>query len=530
MRSELDVSLSNSASNHALGDIPRRTAKRFPNKLAIVEDDFRITFKQLNDYIDKVSAYFYYDLNLRKGDTILIMSRNCWQFPVISFAAARIGVITVPVNYMLGKKELSYVLDHCEARVIFVEDIYAEVIDEAILAIDHPIQKRICLDLNGKQLGKQWMYFDRCLQHDHIQPPYVEVLDTDFIRMMYTSGTESLPKGVLLTSKCLMWQYMSCTVSGGMSASDRELHSFPLYHCAQLDNFLSVDIYLGATSYIIRKFDPEIVLGLLEKEKITKLFCPPTAWISILNSPSFDTTDLSALNKIYYGASMMPKVVVNTLKAKLPEIQFYQFYGQTEMASLATVLSPEDHLTHPSSVGLPALNVETQIVDSNGRVLSHGEIGEIVHRSPHVTLGYYKNQQSTADAFKDGWFHSGDLGYFDESGYLYVVDRLKDIIKTGGESVSTKEIEDAIYMLNGVKEVAVFGIPHPKWIEVVTAVIVPKEGAQIETAKILEHCKAYLANYKIPKYIEFLSQLPKNASGKILKRDLKQKFEYLING
>jgi fatty-acyl-CoA synthase len=355
-------------------------------------------------------------------------------------------------------------------------------------------------------------------------PPEVFVADDDVVRIMYTSGTESRPKGAMLTSRSLMWQYISCIVTGGMSSDDVEVHALPLYHCAQLDNFLSTDIYLGATSIIVDGPDPQVLLRTIEAEQVTNLFCPPTVWISLLQSPEFESADLRSLRKGYYGASPLPVEILREMNRRLPGIRLWNFYGQTEMASLATALGPEDQETRGGSAGKPALNVETRIVDDRDLPLPAGAVGEIVHRSPHATVGYLGQPEKTAEAFAGGWFHSGDLGYLDEDGYLWVVDRKKDMIKSGGENVATREVEETLYELDGVGEAAVFAVPHPRWIEAVAAVVVPSAGVELDEKDVVEHCRGRLAGYKVPKYVIVADSLPKNPSGKILKRVLRDTF------
>jgi fatty-acyl-CoA synthase len=217
----------------------------------------------------------------------------------------------------------------------------------------------------------------------------------------------------------------------------------------------------------------------------------------------------------------MPVEVLRELQQRLPGVRLWNFYGQTEMAPVATILGPDDQIGHAGSAGRAAINVETRVVDDDGIPVPPGEIGEIVHRSPHATLGYYNDEAKTAEAFRGGWFHSGDLGIMTEDGYLSVVDRKKDMIKTGGENVASREVEEAIYQLDGVAEVAVFGIAHPRWIEAVTAVIVPRPGSTLTVEAVHAHTRAVLAGYKRPKYVVFAEQLPKNPSGKILKKDLR---------
>jgi len=338
---------------------------------------------------------------------------------------------------------------------------------------------------------------------------------------MYTSGTESRPKGVLLGSRSLISQYVSCIVDGGMTADDIEVHALPMYHCAQLDCFFGPDVYLGATSVILPDPQPERLLHALESEHATKLFAPPTVWISLLRSPAFDSADLSSLRKGYYGAAAMPVEVLHEIRRRIPQIRLWNFYGQTEMAPVATILPPEEQVAHAGSAGRPVLNVETAVVDEFDRPVETGEVGEIVHRSPHAALGYYLDPEKTARAFRNGWFHSGDLGVFDEQGRLRIVDRKKDMIKTGGENVASREVEEIIYRMGTVSEVAVFGIAHPRWIEAVVAVVVPRPGATIDAEDVLTHCRSAMAGYKTPKYVVIADSLPKNPSGKILKRTLR---------
>jgi len=299
------------------------------------------------------------------------------------------------------------------------------------------------------------------------------------------------------------------------------LHALPLYHCAQLDVFLGPMVYVGGTSIVTAKPTPENLLPLIAKHRITSFFAPPTVWIALLRSPLFDQTDLSSLRKGYYGASIMPVEVLRELARRLPDVGFWNLYGQTEIAPLATMLAPEDQLRKPGSCGRAVLNVETRVVDEGLRDVKPGEVGEIVHRSPHLMLGYFHDDERTRAAFEGGWFHSGDLATIDEEGYITVVDRKKDMIKTGGENVASREVEEMIYRLPQVSEVAVVGVPHPRWVEAVVAVIVPKPGQALSEAEVLAHCQQHLAGFKAPKAVVFAASLPKNPSGKLLKRELR---------
>ena len=513
--------LVSTARQQSLGDLPRRAARRFPDKVAIIDGDTRLTFAELEALVDRAAAAMA-DAGLAKGDRLALLCHNCWQFAVLDFATARIGVVLVPVNFMLGAHEIAFILEHSGARAFVVEDALVATADRALRVIlgGSVVTKRV-VRLAGDEVADGWDDLQGWLDHDGT-PPEVLVEDDDPVRMMFTSGTESRPKGALLSSRSLLWQYATCVIDGEYGADDIDLHALPLYHCAQLDVFLGPDVWIGATSVILRGPDPAAILAAIEEHGATRFFAPPTIWIGLLRHPGFGDADLSTLVKGYYGASPMPVEILKEMRTRLPDVRLWNFYGQTEMAPLATSLGPEEQLSHAGSAGRAALNVETRIVDDQDRDVPPGEVGEIVHRSPHATLGYYADDDKTRDAFRNGWFHSGDLGYVDDTGHLYVVDRKKDMIKTGGENVASREVEEAIYQLEGVAEVAVFGVSHPRWVEAVAAAVVPKDGASLTSEAVIEHTRAVLAGFKAPKYVVIVDALPKNPSGKIVKRQLRQ--------
>lgn len=504
-----------------IGDIPRRTARRVPDKTAIIDGDVRLTFAEFDGLVDRAAAALHAN-GLGPGDRLALLSRNSWQYAVLAFATARAAVVLVPVNFMLTGEEVGYILGHCRASAFIVADEFAPTAEDAISrAGTAPIQVLITSDGAGTRPG--WHDFDHWLHTDAPVPqPLIE--DDQLLRLMYTSGTESHPKGVMHSSRSLMWQYMSTILAGSMTENDVEIHSMPLYHCAQLDNFLATDIFLGATSIIVPRPDPDIILPAIERYGVTNFFAPPTVWISLLRSPTFDKVDLSSLRKGYYGASAMPKEILAEMRQRLPNVSLWNFYGQTEMAPLASALRPDEQERHSGAAGHPVPNVETAILDDEDREVPPGTVGEIAHRSPHLMIGYLDDPVRTAEAFRGGWFHSGDLGYYDNFGLLHVVDRKKDMIKTGGENVASREVEEVIYRHAAVQEVAVFGVAHPTWVEAVVAAVVVREGASLDAAELIAHCREHLAGFKTPKQIHFVDSLPKNPSGKLLKRELRDRF------
>jgi fatty-acyl-CoA synthase len=287
------------------------------------------------------------------------------------------------------------------------------------------------------------------------------------------------------------------------------------------------NLLVGATNFVLVKPDPEECCGLIQRENVNSMFAPPTVWILFLRHEAFEEHDLASLQKVQYGASIMPVPVLRELRGRLPNPRLYNCYGQSEISPLATVLRP-DELTEErlASVGRPALLVETRVVDPEMNDTPSGKRGEIVHRSPHLMVGYWDKPDETREAFEGGWFHSGDLGYIDEEGYLYVVDRVKDVINTGGIQVSGSEVEDVLFQHEAVSEVAVIGLPDEKWIEAVSAVVVPRKDTETENLReeLQEHASAKLAPFKRPKHIFFVDDLPRNAAGKILKRELREEF------
>jgi fatty-acyl-CoA synthase len=345
--------------SHSLGDIPRRSARRHPEKVAIIDGQVTLTFAEFDRLVDRAAAALH-DNGFMPGDRIALLAHNCWQYAVLAFATTRAGVVLIPVNFMLTADEIAYLLGHSRARGFVVEDALIATAERAMDRGGEVAVKVALTDDMGTPAG--WADFAHWLTTTTTAPD-IEVADDQLVRVMYTSGTESRPKGVMHSSRSLVSNYVSTIIAGSMSPEDIEVHSLPLYHCAQLDNFLATDIYLGATSIIIPRPDPEMVLRAIQEHRATNYFAPPTVWIGLLRSPVFDEVDLSSLRKGYYGGSAMPTEVLRELNERLPDLELWNFYGQTEMAPLASALGPSEQRTNPGAAGRPAANVETAIVD-----------------------------------------------------------------------------------------------------------------------------------------------------------------------
>lgn len=502
-----------------LGDLLRRTARRYPNRLAIRCGNVDWTYAQFDEACNQLAAGLV-SAGVNIGDRVAVLARNSHGFAALRFALARVGAVLVPINFMLNAQEVRFILEHSGATALCVDSGLTSLGREA--ASGTAIRNIIWLPSEEEsQPDEGLLRFDDLLQSGHPVPDPA-LTGSLLAQIIYTSGTESRPKGAMLTHDAVISEYVTCIVDAEISEGDRVLHALPLYHCAQLDVFLGPCVYVGATNVITSKPTPDNLLTSMEANAISSFFAPPTVWISLLRSNAFDQTDLSKLGKGYYGASIMPVEVLKEIQRRLPQVRLWNLYGQTEIAPVATVLKPEDQLRKAGSAGRAALNVETRVVDDQMNEVAVGQIGEIVHRSPQLLRGYYHDEERTKAAFEGGWFHSGDLGILDSEGYLTIVDRKKDMIKTGGENVASREVEEAIYSIEGVSEVAVIGLPDPHWIEAVTAVVVPKPGSALTEGSLLAACRERLGGFKVPKRFILVDALPKNPSGKLLKRELRQ--------
>ncbi len=511
-----------SITRQTLGDLLRRTAQRDPHKLAIRCGSTDWTYRGFDDVCNRFAAGLA-SLGVGVGDRVAVLARNSHGFAALRFAVARLGAVLVPINFMLNSVEAHFILDHSESKLLCTDSGLADLARSA--SAGTAVQQLVWLPSEDASSPPPSMVtFDALLQHGSALPD-VDLNGAMLAQIIYTSGTESRPKGAMLSHNAVISEYVTCLVDVEITHKDVMLHALPLYHCAQLDVFFGPCVYVGASNVITGKPTADNLLALLAGQKINSFFAPPTVWISLLRAAQFDTTDLSQLRKGYYGASIMPVEVLKEIQARLPQVRLWNLYGQTEIAPMATVLRPEDQLRKAGSAGKQVLNVETRIVDDLMNDVAVGEIGEIVHRSPQLLSGYFKDEEKTRAAFEGGWFHSGDLGVIDDEGFITVVDRKKDMIKTGGENVASREVEEALYGIAGVSEAAVIGLPDPRWIEAVTAIVVAKPGHTLVEKDVLVALAQKLAHFKVPKRIIFTDTLPKNPSGKLLKRELRLKYQ-----
>ena len=501
--------MSASTTASRVDDLLRRSAARVPERAALHFGTRTWTYADLDTAVTRAAARLL-DLGAAAGDRVAAYGRNSDAYLIGFLACARAGLVHVPINYALQGEELTYMLAQSGSTLVLTDPALRPALEDVLE--ETGVRRALDLrDSSGSLLEEA--------SAGPVPDLDVHVRDTDLVQLLYTSGTTSRPKGAMMTHRALVHEYMSCLVGLDLDADDRPLHAMPLYHSAQMHVFLMPWLAVGATSTLVETPDPADLLSRIEADRHGAFFAAPTLWVALTNHPDFRERDLTSLRKAYYGASIMPGPVLSTLQETLPELGLYNCFGQSEIGPLVSVLRPEEHADRPASAGRAALFVELRVVDGEDRDVAPGELGEVVYRSPQLCEGYWDKPEETAEAFRGGWFHSGDLVVQDEQGFIEVVDRVKDVINSGGVLVASRQVEDAIFELNAVAEVAVVGMPDEKWIEAITAFVVTK--GEIDETAIVEHVRGRLAPFKVPKSVHFVEELPKNTSGKILKRQLR---------
>ncbi|MFJ3903838.1 fatty acyl-CoA synthetase [Streptomyces sp. NPDC090025] len=500
----------------------RASAERVPGRTAVRYGDRAWTYAALDAAVTAATALLRdpeRGAGLAAGDRVATYAHNSDAYLIAFLACARADLVHVPVNHHLTGDDLDYLLRQSGSALVLADPALADRVPD-----DIPV--RALRDTEDSFLARLTAADAATAATAPGPGPY----DPDrpgrdpgaLVQLLYTSGTTALPKGAMMTHRALVHEYASAIDALDLGEDDRPVHSLPLYHSAQTHVFLLPYLAVGAENTIVDGPDPAVLFDLIGSGRCDSLFAPPTVWIGLAQHPEFATRDLTALRKAYYGASIMPVPVLEGLRARLPGLGFYNCFGQSEIGPLATVLGPDEHDGRLDSCGRPVRHVEARITDEHGKDVPDGTPGEVVYRSPQLCTGYWEKPEETAHAFRDGWFRSGDLAVRDAEGYFTVVDRVKDVINSGGVLVASRQVEDVLYTHPAVAETAVVGLPDPRWIEAVTAFVVTR--AEVTETELLAHARQKLAHFKAPKRIVLVDALPRNASGKILKRELRDRF------
>ncbi len=475
-----------------------------PDEPAVIEGDHALSFRDVHHRANALALYLA-KTGLRSGDRLALLAKNEPQFLEIQAACMRTGVILVPVNFRLAAPEVAYILNDCQPKLVVAAPEFIHLIDGyATLPLDRDYEAMVTSSADDVL-------------------PAIDL--NDDCTILYTSGTTGRPKGAVLTNRAMFARLNANVFEYQATPGNVFLQCLPLFHIAS--NVSYTYTYVGATNVFLKDFHPLAVLDLIEKHNVTTALLVPTMINAVIHQPEVATANLSSLEKIAYGASPIPPSLlaeaINTFHC-----DFLQLYGMTE-TSAATVLRPEHHDpdVHTdllASAGQVALGMETRIVDDDDNVLSNGQVGEIVCRGDAVMRGYWNHEAASFEALRNGWMHTGDIGYRNDRGFFFVTDRKKDMIVSGGENVYPREVEDVLYAHPDVLEAAVIGVPDDKWVERVHAVIVTESDRAPKLEDIISFARERLAGYKVPKTVEFVSELPKNATGKILKTELRKQF------
>jgi long-chain acyl-CoA synthetase len=515
----------------------RRAARYFPDNTATISDGRRQNYGELWGRAHAFSKVLR-GLGARRGDRIAIYLLNCPQYLEIVYGCFEIGAVVVPLNTRLAADELAFIINDAECGVMITDEILAglttdlkprlpgvgrfiaTVGDENYLEYESLIARYRAGDGTRSSPGGD---------DDASSEPLSE---EDLIGLFYTSGTTGTPKGVMLNHRNLWMNAMHTLATRAPEAEAVFLHAAPMFHLATFPAIINTTLHGGAHA-ILRKFDLKALMEIVERDRVTSTVLVPTMINFLINHPEIGNYDLGSLRRITYGASPMPVELLKRAMRTFPGVEFLQGYGQSEASPLLTALLPEDHVTEGpgrttrrlGSCGRPVIGVEVEVVDERDTPVLPGQVGEVVARGPNVMMGYWRRPEETAEALRGGWLRTGDMATVDEDGYLYLVDRKKDMIISGGENVYSTEVENALYQHPMVREAAVIGVPDERWGEAVKAIVTLKEGAPLTEVGLIEFCASRLADYKVPKSVEICAgELPKSGAGKILKKQLRERF------
>ena len=510
-----------------LVDVLLNSVRRYPEKLALVCGDTRLSYRTFNERCNRLANCFN-ELGIVKKDHVAILSKNCHRHLELLFAAAKTGVVYIPLNYRLSPRELIYIINDCETRLLFFAKEYLPTI-KTIQKEIRRVGTYVCTD---DKVDEMLSYEELLACADPSEPDTSFVDEDDLVTIFYTSGTTGYPKGATISHRNRIVDLNhQVTDTEYIEPEDIYLNIGPLYH---VGGFASSSAYLykGCTVVMLKDFDPQRIFELIEQERIRTFWAAPTMIQMLLNYPERKKYDISSIKTITYAGSSMPIELLRKGMEFFGDNVFIQFLGTTETGPQITHLSRKDHvlkgtekqLKRLRSVGVESQMVHVRIVDHQDRDVPVEQVGEIIVKSDAVTKGYWKKPEETREAIREGWYHTGDLGYMDDDRYIYIVDRKKDMIISGGENIYSAEVENVLYMHPAISEATVIGVPHEKWVETVKAVVVLKPGAQATEEEIIEFCKKSLASYKKPTSVEFVTELPKTPSGKVLKWKLRETY------
>ena len=510
-----------------IGDQLRRHAQHTPAKAAIIYygpggTRSVISYADLNSRVNRV-ANALEGLGVGRGDVVAVMSRNSVDYMTVWFSALKLGAALTGLNFTFTEKEISYQVNHARPRVLMAEDIFCDRIDAARRAGSLGVVEHFVRSSSGESEPVEgWLPFAALEAGGDAPEPDVEVHEDDIAMLVYTSGTTAFPKGVLISHR----NYLISTTPAWTLALDLGpqvvwLFVMPFFTIAGLGSMTSI-INCGATIVLAHTVDPAAAIRIIAAEKVTYMAQTPTFFLAMTTQPDFGDADLTALQRcITYGGTV-PLHMITAWQEASPGITWGTYWGQSELSQLGTVgwfSSLSDIPGGDASwIGKPVPQLEIRVVDDDG---GDTEVGELICRSPSVMIGYLDDEDRTRDTFRGGWLHTEDIVRIDDDGNLFFVDRKKDMIKTGGMNVSSVEVERTLYGHDALMEVAVVGLPDDYWSEAVTAFVVPKAGQAPEPAEIIDHCRASLAGYKVPKAVHIVEALPKDTQGKILKRQLR---------